>query len=771
MDGNANLDHTSTHLKARNQIQLCRWNIVQRHSKFFVENAGRAKGDDNPQHEVQTESRVNHFDDIAQHRVQLEYASGLSAHLSSSPLLTALNISPRILTIPMKRTWCSSMILLEITSYSGKRLIFAIVSGSEQVWRTTYTLQHDQQWLQNYLRIYPSTSPQAPSAKKPHSYCRLYYVKRDACIAAIAGLSGAISVLVAMDTSRRKKGLDGRAQQTRQSREGLGKSVRQSLRIDVISFDWTLGCRKMSAQPECNRRVALHGPGALSHNESAKERSRGRCQTLKKKIAPTNRNQTPMRRERGEPRNVGNRGEAGEGRQAHTRANKDADGATHARVGCLAVRVQFTKLQGQSLEQQTNFQTGMNDNAIIKDTAVGVSVHVPYCQVWNNTGYPLGQQPTNKHKRLDCTQDCWFGLTHERKLSAKGCEGGFTIMSLVTEELKMDVHSSTSKENTQRAVKCGGKTRWARKRKKENSNEKLRSTALDVACYPEEANCAEAHRVCSAQNIFHDPPMTMISDIRCAVYARMWPASDDGERSRQTALTRAATQAFRGKICLGKIRLLYRPARAGKKTGDARQNPPTSGIVRHDSHVRKSGSRPRQEFNPVRLVSDRPHNHTVHGHLSQLRNSTNGKYEGVHTRKRRGVAGFMLETVCDVSVRGACLAGSHPGALVPLALQKEERQSGDTGEVKALRLLVVEGKRGVGWQVGGEMCGLLSGALQITCLLARPPGERFTLHLSPPRPSSPNRLSDAPGAHIARIILPFEGRPRGKKPVLASCGL
>ncbi|KAJ8898113.1 hypothetical protein PR048_003473 [Dryococelus australis] len=34
---------------------------------------------------------------------------------------------------------------------------------------------------------------------------------------------------------------------------------------------------------------------------------------------------------------------------------------------------------------------------------------------------------------------------------------------------------------------------------------------------------------------------------------------------------------------------------------DPRENPPTSGIIRHDSHVRKSGSEPGRESNPIRL--------------------------------------------------------------------------------------------------------------------------------------------------------------------------
>ncbi|KAJ8875428.1 hypothetical protein PR048_023323 [Dryococelus australis] len=38
----------------------------------------------------------------------------------------------------------------------------------------------------------------------------------------------------------------------------------------------------------------------------------------------------------------------------------------------------------------------------------------------------------------------------------------------------------------------------------------------------------------------------------------------------------------------------------GRGKGYPRENPPTSGIVRHDSHVRKSGSDPRRESNPVR---------------------------------------------------------------------------------------------------------------------------------------------------------------------------
>ncbi|KAJ8872244.1 hypothetical protein PR048_025846 [Dryococelus australis] len=38
------------------------------------------------------------------------------------------------------------------------------------------------------------------------------------------------------------------------------------------------------------------------------------------------------------------------------------------------------------------------------------------------------------------------------------------------------------------------------------------------------------------------------------------------------------------------------------ETGDLLENPPTSGIVQHDSHVRRSGLWPRQESSPVRLV-------------------------------------------------------------------------------------------------------------------------------------------------------------------------
>ncbi|KAJ8868983.1 hypothetical protein PR048_030524 [Dryococelus australis] len=60
-------------------------------------------------------------------------------------------------------------------------------------------------------------------------------------------------------------------------------------------------------------------------------------------------------------------------------------------------------------------------------------------------------------------------------------------------------------------------------------------------------------------------------------------------------------------------------AARGRGTGDPRGNPPTSGIVRHDLHMRKSVCDPRRESNPVRIGPLSP---TLAPYLKPYRSAT-----------------------------------------------------------------------------------------------------------------------------------------------------
>ncbi|KAJ8867577.1 hypothetical protein PR048_031379 [Dryococelus australis] len=91
-----------------------------------------------------------------------------------------------------------------------------------------------------------------------------------------------------------------------------------------------------------------------------------------------------------------------------------------------------------------------------------------------------------------------------------------------------------------------------------------------------------------------------------------------------------------------------------RETGGSRENPPNSGIVRHDSHLRKSGRGPRRESNPVR-----------HGHLrAEVERSTREEGNADANTARPGSVGCEgagIEQPRDYRSKAAQRRPSAPG--------------------------------------------------------------------------------------------------------------
>ncbi|KAJ8894436.1 hypothetical protein PR048_007090 [Dryococelus australis] len=91
--------------------------------------------------------------------------------------------------------------------------------------------------------------------------------------------------------------------------------------------------------------------------------------------------------------------------------------------------------------------------------------------------------------------------------------------------------------------------------------------------------------------------------------ARLWerilclPGYTTGWQVSYRALTdERQSHMLLASVCGWSERLKRSPEyKGGGVTGDPREKPPTNGIVRHDFHVRKSGSDPGRGLNPVRL--------------------------------------------------------------------------------------------------------------------------------------------------------------------------
>ncbi|KAJ8873320.1 hypothetical protein PR048_026954 [Dryococelus australis] len=63
-----------------------------------------------------------------------------------------------------------------------------------------------------------------------------------------------------------------------------------------------------------------------------------------------------------------------------------------------------------------------------------------------------------------------------------------------------------------------------------------------------------------------------------------------------------------------------------EETGDPRENPPTSGVVQHDAHLRKSGSDPDEELSRFALVGGKQSNRSATAALANLQSVTAERY-------------------------------------------------------------------------------------------------------------------------------------------------